>query len=165
MKNLYLIIFILITNLAAAQVGIGKETVDGSAILDFAENTNQGLILPWTNGDIVAETASLVYNTSTQKIEFFDGLNWQDLSAKTGEIDTTEIDSLIEQPGGIVIGTNDANIEGVLILNDPTKALVLPKNPTPWENIKNPEAGTITYDTENKLLCVYNGLEWTFWGL
>ena len=65
---------------------------------------------------------------------------------------------------GVYLGNEISCRQGVLILEDNSKALVLPKSNQPWLNIKNPEAGTLVYDTQNNLICIYNGLEWTFWG-
>lgn len=165
MKNILYITFICLLSTASAQVAIGKSTVDGSGILDFAENTNMALILPQTNDGIVGVKGSLVYNIVEKKVQFYDGTTWKDLSIKTGNVDTSEIDGYTERGNSIIIGDAATADDGVLVLNMPEKALILPKNITPWENIKNPEPGTITYDTNANLICVYNGVEWTFWGL
>ena len=99
---------------------------------------------------------------------WYDGVAWQDLSVNVGQVDLSEIQNLEENnvvTGSAVIIGNPVNAPiGILSLNAPNKALILPKNISPWENIKKPEAGTIVYDTVNNLVCVFNGLEWTFWG-
>ncbi|MDG4946923.1 hypothetical protein NMK71_10915 [Weeksellaceae bacterium KMM 9713] len=164
MKTLFIIIFILSAPFIVAQVAIGKDDVEGSAVLDFASNTQQGIILPWITESSIAETGSLIYSVEEKKVKFFNGSIWQDLSVKQGEVDTTEIDGFDEVGAGVLLGNENSTLQGVLVLDDNSKALVLPKSNQPWLNIKNPEAGTLVYDSENKLICIFNGLEWTFWG-
>lgn len=165
MKTNFTLLILFIFQCGIAQVAISKATIDGSALLDFAENSNKGLILPQIQGDITAIPGMLVYNADLKKVQFYNGDNWQDLSMKEGIVDLTETADLAETGAGIIIGNAETAPEGVLVLNEIGKALVLPKNQTPWINIKNPEPGTITYDPENDLICIFNGLEWAFWGL
>lgn len=165
MKKYTFIIFSFISLCAFAQVAIGKTEVEGSAILDFKSDTNKGIILPWTSSVTNPSPGMLIYNTTDKKVMYRDNTTWQDLSINTGSVDTQEIENLSEVGEGLIIGDVSGAAEGVLVLNDNTKALVLPKNSEPWLNIQDPEAGTIVYDTKNNLLCVYNGAEWTFWGL
>ncbi len=167
MKNIIVIISLFFSSSLFSQVAMGKESVDGSAILDFAENTNKALILPWTNSSVVPEVGALTYNSDSKKIELFNGSAWQDLSVKEGSVDLTEIQDFIDINGtGLIIGNESTSLpNGVLILNNNSKALVLPKNIQPWTSIKNPEPGTVSYDPTEKVICFFNGTEWTFWGL
>lgn len=166
MKKYTFIIFSFISLCAFAQVAIGKTGVDGSAILDFKSDTNKGIILPWVDSSTgITSVGALIYGVSSKKVMYRDNTGWQDLSVNTGSVDTQEIENLSEVGEGLIIGDVSGAAEGVLVLNDNTKALVLPKSSEPWLNIQDPEAGTIVYDTKNNLLCVYNGTEWAFWGL
>ena len=164
MKNICILFALMIFPAAIAQVAIGKSTVDGSALIDFAQNTQKGLILPHTEDSIQAVAGALTYNSNLKIVQFYNGTEWQNLSVKEGIVDLSEIAALEEVGEGMVIG-NSTSTPGVLVLNETGKALVLPKNQAPWENIKNPEPGTITYDPDNDLICIFNGQEWTFWGL
>lgn len=166
MKYIYIIVAInLLSNLSTAQVAIGKETVDGSGILDFQANSQKGIILPWISDISLVEQGSLIYNAIDKKVKFRNGLNWQDLSIKEGQVDTSEIDPYNELGEGVIIGDKLNAPSGVLVLNRQDKALILPKNLNPWDNILKPEPGTITYDPDANLICIFNGTEWTFWGL
>ena len=165
MKNLIYISFLFLAPSLLAQVAIGKTDVDGSALLDFQAETNKGLILPWTSRIATPEKAAITFDIAAKKVLVFNGSEWIDLSIHEGQINTTEIEGLLEVGAGVVIGSPENAPTGVLALTDATKALVLPKNTQPWLNISSPEPGTITYDTVNKVMCVYNGSEWTFWGL
>lgn len=164
MKNFIILLITILSPALIAQVAIGKEAVEGSALLDFAADTQKGIILPWVDNQTITEKGSLIYSVTDKKVMFYDGAAWQDLSLKEGAVITTEIDNFDEVGEGVIIGVATSIKQGVLILEDSTKALVLPKSDKPWDNIKNPEAGTLVYDPIAKLICVYNGTEWTFWG-
>src|SRR5690606_13603214 len=131
MKNIFIIIFILTAPLVLAQVAIGKDNVDGSALLDFAENMQQGIILPWVTESSIEETGSLIYSVADKKVKLYNSTAWQDLSVKEGVVETTEIDGLEEIGDGVIIGNETSTKQGVLILEDNSKALVLPKSNQP----------------------------------
>lgn len=170
MKKIILFLSILSFGFTKAQVAFGKTSVDGSAVLDFAENLHKGIILPWVEDltKVSHSPGTLLYSSTDKKVLWFDGASWQDLSVNTGNVDTSEILNLPENEiitkSAVIIGDVETAPIGVLSLNKQRKALVLPKDDLPWQNIKKPEAGTIVYDTTNNLICVFNGTEWTFWG-
>lgn len=78
-------------------------------------------------------------------------------------VNLTEQDAIPEVAGGTVIGALSSPVKGVLVLETTDKALILPKTGSPHLNIVKPMAGTICYDTNKKMMCVYNGTEWSFW--
>lgn len=170
MNKILILIFIANLGLVNAQVAFGKTSVDGSAVVDFVENSNKGLILPWVEDltKIEHSAATLLYDTKNKKVIWFDGTTWKDLSIRPGAADLTETATYDENEkvtgSAVIIGDPGTASVGVLSLNKEGHALILPKNVMPWENIKNPEPGTITYDTVNNLVCIFNGVEWTFWG-
>lgn len=61
----------------------------------------------------------------------------------------------------VSIGT-PTNVPGILVLEDNNKAMILPKVASPHKNIKNPAPGMIVYDTDNKLIALFNGTVWSF---
>ena len=63
------------------------------------------------------------------------------------------------------IGTNGATdtTQGILVLTDTNKAMVLPKVASPHLTIQSPAPGMMAYDTVKKQLAVYNGTVWSFW--
>lgn len=65
----------------------------------------------------------------------------------------------------VAIGTNahTDTTNGVLVLTDSDKGMVLPKVASPHLNIINPTPGTIVFDTVKQQLAVFNGTVWTFW--
>lgn len=60
------------------------------------------------------------------------------------------------------IGT-PTSTPGILVLEDTTKAMILPKVASPHLNIINPAPGMMVYDMFNKQLAVFNGRVWSFW--
>lgn len=60
------------------------------------------------------------------------------------------------------IGTPNASVPGILVLEDNNKAMILPKVASPHKNIKNPAPGMMVYDTDNQLIALFNGTVWSF---
>ena len=95
--------------------------------------------------------------------------SWQDLTGNAAKTQSliNPFDTYIEQPSAkVIIGpttVSQAQVAGILILSDPNKAMILPQVPSPHLNIKNPAAGMMVYDTNNKILAVFNGTQWSFW--
>lgn len=152
-----------------AQVAIGKNMVDGAGILDF--DTGKGIILPWVeSAGLTDADGTFIFDTSDNKVKVRRNGSWQDLSIYSGILDSARSEAVsdhlqeIENTEYVTIGTSPPTALGVLILESPDKALILPKMASPHLNMVDPEPGTIVYDTDSKLLCVFNGSEWTFWG-
>lgn len=171
MKNIISIILVLGFNYVFCQVAFGgKTTVDGSGVLDFSENLNKGIILPWVEDitKIKHSAGTLLFDVNEKKVKWYNGEVWEDLSVTEGAIDTAEIADFPENEiilkSAVILGEPNGAPIGVLSLNAANKALILPKNKEPWLTIKNPEPGTISYDTINDVICIFNGKEWTFWG-
>lgn len=77
---LKIIVLFLYTTQLMAQVGIGTNNPHITAALDIASNS-KGLLIPrltTTERDLIASPATglLIYNTTTNGIEFFNGTNW-----------------------------------------------------------------------------------------
>ena len=189
MKNLILISTILLSTCATAQVAIGKESVTNASVsLEFgayANNQGKGVIVPWVTsaaGVTSAEKGTIVFDTTDKIVKYRkDDGSWFNLSNNetttvdgTANFDTTGVvnTSLQDTYNGKTladkteaktsIGT-PTSTPGILVLEDTNKAMVLPKVPSPHLNIINPEPGTMVYDTDAKLLAVYNGKVWSFW--
>jgi hypothetical protein len=167
MKTITTIITILLFCFTSqAQTAIGKKKADGAGILDFAAGKKLGIVLPWIlNKAGITTPGTLFYDTVTKKVMYRNNTAFIDLSINTGTYTSKPgYVSLTESQKSTIIGSKSSSAEGVVILESNNKALILPKVASPHLNIKNPEPGTICYDTTTKLMCVYNGKEWTFWG-
>jgi hypothetical protein len=167
MKNIVFIILILGVGLTAnAQMAIGKHQVDGSGIVDFRDEWEAGIVLPWVTTIPTGKALSpgvLIYNAIEKKVMYYNGTAWVDLSIHAGAVNLTEQDAIPEVAGGTVVGALSSPVKGVLVLETTDKALILPKVASPHLNIIKPMAGTICYDKNKKMMCVYNGTEWSFW--
>lgn len=175
--GLFIVCLSCFTN-ATAQTLIGKTTMEGNSILDFGTG-NKGIILPWVQdaSTLTAATATngtLLYDVLTKKVRARVNGAWTDLSATADDTSThnTKIATHLAKneitgagQSGVIMGAKSSAAVGVLVLESSTKALVLPKMVSPHLNMRNPEPGTMAYDTVRDLLCVYSGKEWSFWGI
>ncbi|KFF23372.1 hypothetical protein [Chryseobacterium vrystaatense] len=167
LKNISTVLILMVFNSFSAQVAIGKETVDGnSTILDFnntASNT-KGLILPATEGFPAGSPANgtFIFDTSDDKVKVYENNVWKSLS-DTGNSSTLTPNTSNETGNGVVIGIQEGSADGVLVLESPDKAMVLPKISAPHLNVKNPYPGMICYDTASKTFAVFDGTVWNYW--
>lgn len=158
--------FLLISNLSFAQVAIGKTTVSPSAILEF-DNTagsTKGILLPSVidaNNMTNVTPGTLVFDRATSKVKYNDGF-WKELTDFQGitPLQTAGVDL---PNARVIIGNQNTTTDGVLVLEAPDKALILPHIIAPELNVKSPVPGMICYDPVKNLLCIYNGKEWFFW--
>lgn len=170
MNKIYIFFIVALTfNLSTAQVAIGKTSVEGSStLLDFGTE-NKGIVLPWlteTPSDNVGGTLIFDASSSTEfKVKYFDGTQWIDLSRESGSADLST-QSPSEVGDGVLI-SNDSSVargNAVLALESENMAMRLPQVESPESNIKSPVAGTMVYDPVKKVIAVFNGSTWSFWG-
>ena len=166
-KNIGITVALAVFNFSAAQVAIGKQTVDGSStVLDFnnvSGNAN-GLILPATSG---LPTGSLVngtfvFDVTDSKVKVYENDVWKPLS-DAGSSSAVIINNSAELGKGVVIGALSSTADGVLVLESQDKAMILPQIATPHINVKNPYPGMMCYDTASKTLAVFDGAVWNYW--
>ncbi|MCB9202707.1 MAG: hypothetical protein H6604_06660 [Flavobacteriales bacterium] len=161
--KLSFVLFMFFSCYLFSQVAIGKDTVDGDALLDFASGTTKGIILPNVDNNTAMTNltpGTLVFDKTSMKVKLYNGI-WKELSDDSGANVSTNTNTDIGD--GVIIGANTSSAEGALVLESQEKALILPKINDPVSNVVNPYPGMICYDTSTKLLCVYNGTDWFFW--
>lgn len=159
---------------------------------DRTDATKQkGLILPWVStvarqptADYTAMTATengtMIFDLSDYKIKYkvptsVAASGWFDLTVKnkidviTGITNNTVNSSLQDAKAELTnakaaIGANGATdtTEGILVLTDTNKAMVLPLVDK-YSAVLSPSAGMMVYDLSNNMLCLYNGTVWSFW--
>lgn len=147
-----------------AQVGMGKASVDGDAILDFPLSTT-GIILPMVDNlptGTAASNGTFLLDKTDLKVKMRENDLWIPLS-DAGNLTGTMPNASSEAGGGVIIGAPGSPAQGVLVLESANKALILPKVNNPVANMKSPVAGTVCYDTVSKTLAVFDGLKWSFW--
>lgn len=175
MKKIYALIVILFFSLKLfSQVIIGQNSnlnipnLNSSISLKFIGN--RGIVLPWvtsTAAMVAPVNGTLIYDTSDFKVKWRVDNVCVDLSVdNTGNADTSLQTTLTEMPSAkVAIGVDGAidTTQGILVLTDTNKAMILPKMISPHLNIINPSSGMIAYDTNKHQLAVFNGSVWSFW--
>lgn len=165
MKKVFTIIITLYAVVASAQVAIEKSQVDGDGLLDFPANTTKGILLPIVEtlpSDASSGTLLMDKNDKTLKMNVESA--WIPLSDE-GSVTGAVFNSNGEIPGQnrVIMGSDATSAPGVLVLESPDKALILPKIAAPHINVKNPYPGMICYDTVSKSMAVFDGLKWSYW--
>lgn len=158
---------ILFIGIANAQVGIETTTVSAKAILDFPDNADGGILLPYVETvDSQSVAGTIIYDTSDGAVYYKDKANiWVELSEapKDASNKTSHEASLYTNTnadGAVISNTGTiATTKGVLVLESMDRALALPKV-NGVENLQSPKAGTICYDTTRKSLAIFNGEKW-----
>lgn len=173
MKKITTILIFILGLTLQAQISIGKENVSNLSVsLEFGDDENRGLILPYVEvKDGIAEEGTIIFDTEDYKVKYLkDGGVWENMSEDDGTSVTIGTADLSIQGGGKTeqttaktgIGT-PTSTDGILVLEDSDKAMILPKVSSPHENIINPAPGMMVYDTTSRQLAVYNGTVWSFW--
>lgn len=147
-----------------AQVAIGKPSVQGSSILDFADSTTNGIILPATATFPASPTnGTLIFNRTDSRVYMRQNSNWIALTEGNGNSSSLINNPTSEVGNGVVIGANTSSATGVLVLESSSLALTLPKIDRPHLNVKAPYPGMICYDTASNTVAVFDGAYWNFW--
>ena len=164
-----LVVFSLISITSKAQIGINTATPDASAVLDLSKAT-KGMVIPWvTTIPSTPKTGTLIFDATTSatpNFKYYNG-SWITLSGN-GSVNLTIQNSLTEIAGGIAItaGTTSDDVKspkGALDLQSNNKALVLPQFASPQTKLVNPSAGTIVYDTTDKVVMMFTGTAWEYY--
>lgn len=165
---------ILMSSMGHAQLAIGVSDVSSASVsLEFGAE-NRGLLLPWVDSEAAVtgvENGTLVYDASDHKVKVKYASGWKDLSIVEGttinpisNIDGMDIQSaLVENADAKVSIGEPTSVNGIFVLEDTNKAMVLPKVSAPHTNIINPTPGLIVYDPTTQELAVFNGTDWAYW--
>jgi len=156
-------VFITISNCYAQGIAINTTSTgaDASAILDI-NATNQGLLIPritsvQRNAIPSPATGLLVYNTTTNKFNYYNGSEWF-------EIEATYVSSTIgtvSSGSGISVNTssNLPDSSAILDVSDATRGILIPRlNGT--GAISSPATGLTVYNTSTNRFNYYNGSAW-----
>ena len=153
---------------ASAQVGIGTSTPDSSAALEL-ESTDKGFLPPrmtTAQRDLIPSPSAglIIFNTSTNSIEFCDGDNWVTYNerAKTPVVNTNPAPS---GTGDFGISTTTPDVNAVLDIASTNKGFLPPRLSTNQRNdISDPPAGLLIYNTDTKSLQFYTKANWADFG-
>jgi hypothetical protein len=170
MKNIFILIVASLVSFATqAQVAIGKQSVDGAALLDFAPNTTNGIILPVVRtlptGAGASDGTLLIngVNLAAAKAQARVNGAWVDISDESRNLSSLNLNTTAEQGTIAIMGASTSSASGVLVLESTSKALVLPKVANAETGIKSPAVGTMVYDLYSKSLAIFDGAKWNFW--
>ncbi len=169
MKNILLALISITTITVKSQVAIGKTSVTNTSVsLEFTDAEKKGIILPYVEDkSAIAENGSVIFDNADHKVKYLKDNSWFDLSIDTtGKSDMTiqqDKTELTTSKTGIGTNSGTDSTNGILVLTDADKAMILPRVASPHLNIINPASGMMAYDTTKKQLAVYNGTVWSFW--
>ena len=179
---------IAISAWVSSQVRIGgansvSNTSSTSVLLEFGTDNDKGIILPYVetvpSGTNDAKGGTIIFDVSANseyrvKVKN-ENAGWSDLSRVSGY--STSVENTVKSPQAspltdkagakAVIGNSATAIDGVLVLDSPDKAMVLPIVSN-YTNIPNPSPGMMAFlkhptDSAKHRLIVFNGQKWTFW--
>lgn len=169
MKKIFLIKIILLSfsySFGQVIIGTGKASPTNSSVsLEFGTE-KKGLVLPWVDSAVAVTGAvdgTLIYDTADKKVKVLENGIWTDQTLLVnGIVDTSLQDSLTEQSNAKVSVGTPTSTPGILVLEDTNKGMILPLINS-YTEITSPTTGMMVFDTTKKLLCFFNGKQWTFW--
>ena len=157
-------LFFFICTYSFAQVSINHDNApaDPAAALDVQSST-QGILLPrltTSERNVIPSPATglLIYNTTDNALEFFDGSFWY--QASTTFVSSTT--GTVNPGGGLSINPENgvpADNSALLDINNSTRGILLPRT-TPVQ-VNSPVTGLIIYNTATNRLNYFNGSAWT----
>ncbi len=130
------------------------------------------------------ENGTLIFDLSDKNVKYRKDGAWFNLTDVTYPVTVTRadnstvvlsannaLDSALQDSrqesaeAKVAIGNNSGtdSTNGILVLTDSNRAMVLPKVASPHLNIINPTAGMMVFDTVKQQLAVFNGTVWSFW--
>ncbi|MBD8084520.1 hypothetical protein [Chryseobacterium caseinilyticum] len=179
MKKIYTTAFTAAIAMLNAQIIIGDAVgtapagQKSSVLLEFAAGQNKGIVLPYlrtmplspAEGTIALDAS----NVTDARIKYFNG-TWMDLSGQNGDVSSAlamqPLVSQVAETAGAkaIIGADTTAVDGILVLESSSKAIVLPIVED-VQNVINPAPGMIVYVNKAgaKRLAVFNGTRWSFW--
>lgn len=170
-KQIFLIVLFFSCLFVNAQTAIGKNTVDGaSTILDFYDSADnvKGIILPalTTAPTINLLNGTFYFDKTDKKVKMRQNGLWVDLSEvgdSSSVIENLSAEVITSTDNVSIIGAKSSYAFGVLVLESPNKAMILPKIASPQNSVSQPYPGMMCYDTVSKSLAVFDGSAWNFW--
>lgn len=167
-KILYTSLFstLLFTNVNAQLIIADEKNypstlITESTLVQFEEAQTKGIILP--ANDFVPRNptnGTFVFDMSDIKVKMYENGQWINMTDR-GSYPTMYNDYDIGE--GITIGAESSSAEGVLVLESPDKALVLPRVQDISKDVKSPYPGMICYDMASKTVAIFDGIQWNYW--
>ena len=140
-------------------INASGDIAQSSAILDIS-SSDKGLLIPRTTQGSVSLVAGLIiFNTSTNTLNYYDGSSWQEpcpvlLDNSKGAGATG---------AGVSINENGSfpDPSAILDINSSNKGILIPRmNSSQRDNIKSPAQGLILYNTSSNTIEYWTGSSW-----
>ena len=178
-KLYFVCVLLLASYEASSQIGIGR-IPRPSTILDFKDDPDnkKGIILPVVSIDSTTlsyTNGTFIVDRNDKRVKVRWNNKWQaltdigsfDAEMSGSEPYTTPV-SFFATPDEnlehrIVIGNTNSSIDGIMVLDAPDKAVLLPKISSPHTSVAKPVAGMICYDTDSKSVAIFDGKVWSYW--
>ncbi|WP_262149499.1 hypothetical protein [Chryseobacterium foetidum] len=187
MKKILITLTLCLAAVSYSQIRIGGNnavnglTNDTSVLLEFGTDNNKGIILPYVEtvptGANSSKGGTMIFDVSSNgqyKVKVKnENSGWTDLSKESGY--SVSVANTVKTPQALltdnldakaIIGNSSTTTEGVLVLDSPDKAMVLPIV-SDFTAIKDPSPGMIAFlkgsTSDKHRLIVFNGTKWTFW--
>ncbi|QLL58601.1 hypothetical protein FH779_11080 [Empedobacter falsenii] len=157
---------LLFTNVNAQMI-IAEEgnyptsVITESTLLQFEDNNSKGIILP--ANDSAPQNPSngtFVFDMSDIKVKMYENGQWVNLTDR-GNYPYGYNDYDIGE--GVIIGAETSTADGVLVLESPDKALVLPRVNNLSTDVVSPYPGMMCYDLASKTVAIFDGVQWSYW--
>ena len=155
---------------AFSQIALGKASINGTqTVLDFndAATNDKGIILPAvTPLPTLASTTNgtFLFDRTDSRVKVLENNIWKPLSdAGNSTALNANNNTSAETTGKVIFGESTSSAEGILVLESPDKAMILPKISNPHTTVHNPYPGMMCYDTVSKSLAVFDGTRWNYW--
>lgn len=132
---------------------------DNSAVLDVS-STSKGILIPRTlPGSVTAVTGLIIYNTTTNNINFYNGSSWT-ASCTTFLDNTTGAGATTE---GVAINTTavSADPSAILDITSASKGLLIPRlTSTERDALPSPAQGLFIYNVTDNAIEYWTGSAW-----
>ena len=132
---------------------------DASAILDVS-STEKGILFPkTTQGAVTAVTGLIIYNTSTNKINYYDGSSWQEPCPTF--IDNNKGSGASGATVAVNASGATADPSAILDVSSTTKGALIPRMTSAQRDlIKTPAQGLIIYNSSNNRIEYWTSSAW-----
>ncbi len=133
---------------------------ENSAMLDV-NNPTRGLLIPRTMPNLITTPATglMIYNSSTNNLNYYDGTQWVTLCAIT--TGTAGIGGSQESSGVAINTTNSIpHQSSILDISSANKGVLIPRLSNTQRNAILPVTGLVIYNASTNTIEFYNGTAW-----
>tara|TARA_R110000751_G_scaffold937_21_gene3576 strand:- start:29995 stop:30474 length:480 start_codon:yes stop_codon:yes gene_type:complete len=157
MKAIIILITTLMSAFCTAQVLINRTTASSSSVVLEFGNEAKGIVLEPIDFLSSPSTGTLIFDDNSGSFRYFNGTSWSPVI--TGG--TSNSVTSYPASGQIILNDSNSAADGIFIIEDDARAMVLPVVPNGALTIKEPSIGHMYYDPVSQSIKVFNGVSWT----